>query len=151
MQNPLPPAPISTVSTNYSSEIEELKSWLLASLIIELNFDESKIAEVEQRLNNCTDMQIRVLVQLYKDRIAKRDQAEAVRKQYFEQSILNQAKLDLQQAQAYRNHLGRELQLSIVQKNMETNLVRQNILNQMRFNNGGGYGYYGGFNGKRRW
>lgn len=125
---------------------------MLASLIIELNFDESKIAEVEQRLNNCTDMQVRVLVQLYKDRIAKRDQAEAVRQQYMEQSILNQAKLDLQQAKAYRNHLGREFKLSVVQKNMETNLVRQNILNQMRFNNGGGgYGYYGGFNGKRRW
>lgn len=137
-------------STDQSTE--DLKTWLLSSLIIELNFDEAKIAEVEQRLDKCSDRQIRILVNLYKDRLAKRDQAEAARQQYMQQSILNQAQLDLQSATAYRNFLDREHKETALQRERETNLVRQNIQNQNRFMFGGGYGNYGGYrNGFRRW
>ena len=117
----------------------------MASLIIELSFDETKIAEVETRLNKCSDQQIRILVELYKDRLAKRDQAEAARQTYMQQQVLNQAKLDLQSAEAYKGFLQREHKQTAIQREMETNLVRQNILNQNRFMYGG-FGYGGLYN-----
>jgi hypothetical protein len=69
-----------------------------------------------------------------------------------QQQVLNQAKLDLMRAQGYKEHLQREYQASIVQKEMETNLFRQNIQNNNNFNWGGGgfvpnynYGWGGGY------
>lgn len=147
----VPPAPEISSSQN-SSTTEELKAWLLGRLIIELKFDEAKIAEVETRLDKMSERQLRVLIEVYKDRVAKRDQAEAARQNYMQQQVLNQAKLDLMRAQGYKEYLQREYQASIVQKEMETNLVRQNIQNNNNFNWGGGgfvpnynYGWGGGY------
>jgi hypothetical protein len=123
------------------SETEDLKVWLLTRLIVEVNFDENKIAEIEKRLDKMSDRQVRILVEYYKEQVAKRDQAEAARQKYMQQNLLNQAQLDLQQAQAYRDHLKREHQQRVLQGERETNLVRQNILNQMYGNRYGRYGY----------
>ena len=137
----VPPAPAPEISSSpNSSTTEELKAWLLGRLIIELKFDEAKIAEVETRLDKMRERQLRVLIEVYKDRVAKRDQQAAAQRQYMEQMALNQAKLDLMRAQGYKEYLQREYQASINQKEMETNLVRQNILNN---NNA----MYGGWNG----
>jgi len=126
-----------------------LKSWLLSRLIVELSFDEAKIADVEKRLDKMDDRQVRILIDVYKDRVAKRDAAEAARKQYMEQTVLNQAKLDLQRAQGYKEYLQREYQRQILQGQMEQNLVRQNIANQQRFYQGGYFNRgnipYGGY------
>lgn len=125
---------------------EELKAWLLSRLILELSFDEAKIADVERRLDKMSDRQLRILIELYRDRVAKRDAAEAARRRYMEQQVLNQAQLDLQRAQSYKEYLQREYQRQILQGHMEQNLVQQNIVNQQRFWNGG-YGYGGwGYN-----
>ena len=138
---------------NDNSSIKDLKTWLLTHLIVELSFNETKIAEVEKRLNTLDEQQLRILIQVYKERVAKRDLFAAQKKQYIEQQILNQATLDLMTAQGYRDHLQREYHSSLLQKQMETNLIRQNIQNQNRFMNGGtgGYGNYGfgGMNGNR--
>lgn len=145
----VPPAPETLSSQNSSTTTEELKAWLLSRLIIELKFDEAKIAEVETRLDKMSERQLRVLIELYKDRVAKRDQQAAAQRQYMEQMVLNQAKLDLMRAQGYKEYLQREYQASINQKEMETNLVRQNIQNNNRVMYGGwggnGWGgWYGG-------
>lgn len=143
---PPPPAPEATEESSPNSQTassEELKAWLLSRLIIELNFDEPKLAQVEKRLDNMSERQLRVLIELYKDRVAKRDQAEAARREYMQQMVLNQAKLDLQRAQGYKEFLQREYQRKILQGEMETNLVRQNIQNNNRAMYGGfGGGYY---------
>jgi len=137
--------PVATATT------EELKVWLLSRLIIELSFDEAKIADTERRLDKMSDRQLRILIELYRDRVAKRDTAEADRRRYMEQQVLNQAKLDLQRAQSYKEHLQREYQRQILQGQMEQNLIQQNIVNQQRFWNGG-WGWNGGWrwNGGRR-
>lgn len=123
---------------------EELKAWLLSRLIIELSFDEAKIADTERRLDNMNERQLRVLIELYKDRVAKRDAAEAARRRYMEQMVLNQAQLDLQRAQGYKEYLQREYQRQILQGQMEQNLVRQHILNQQQFSNGWNNGWNNG-------
>jgi hypothetical protein len=117
--------------------------------MVELNFDEIKIKEVEQRLDKCSDRQIKMLVVFYKDRVAKRDQAEAARQKFMNQEVLNQAKLDLEQAKAYRDYLAREFKATAIQKEQETNLVRQNIQNQNMYRNYGNY-RNGNYN-RRQW
>lgn len=127
-------------SPGATATTEELKVWLLSRLIVELNFDETKLADTEKRLDKMTDRQLRVLIEVYKDRVAKREAAEVAKRKYMEQMALNQATLNLQKAQAYKEYLQREYQRRILQGQMEQNLVRQNIVNQQRFWNGG-YGY----------
>ena len=147
----IPPSPtLNLDAPNGNSTTEELKAWLLTRLIVELSFNEVKIAETEKRLDTMNERQLCILIEVYKERVAKRDQAEAARQQYMQQQLLNQAVLDLMTAQGYRDHLQREHHMSLLQKQMETNLVRQNIQNQNRFNNGGGFGYGNyGFGGNR--
>jgi hypothetical protein len=136
----LPPAQVQSQSPDASTaSVEELKVWLLTRMIVELSFNEEKISEFEKRLDKMSERQVRMLIEFYKERVAKREQAEAARQQYMQAQVLNQAQLDLTQAQAYRDHLAREYQQRILQGQMETNLVRQNILNQQRM----GYGNYG--------
>lgn len=129
---------------------EELKSWLLSRLIVELKFDEAKITQVGERLDRMSDREIRILINVYKDRIEKRDQAEYVRQQYMQQMLENQAKLDLQRAQAFKEHLKREYDRSILQGKMEQNLVRQNIQNNNRAVYGGFGGNSGGFQSRNQ-
>lgn len=134
-----------TESFQKSSETtEDLKAWLLTQLIVELSFDEQKIKQVEVRLDKMNDRQVRMLIALYKDRVAKRDQAEAARQQFMRQQILNQATLDLARAQAYKEYLQREYQQRILQGEMEQNLVRQNIQNSNR-------SYGNNYQGYRNW
>ena len=131
-----------------------MKVWLLTQLIVELSFNEEKIKEVEVRLDKMNDRQVRMLIELYKERVAKRDQAEAARQWYMQQQVLNQAQLDLMRAQGYKEFLQREHQQRIVQGEMESNLVRQNIQNNNRMQNGSfggfGQGWNNGWNGGYR-
>ena len=147
IESPPPPLPASTLesSPNSSSTTEDLKVWLLTRLMVELSFNEEKIKEVEVRLDKMSDRQVRMLIEVYKDRVAKRDQYAAYQQWYMSQQVMNQAQLDLMRANGYKEHLQREHQQRILQGERETNLVRQNIMNNNR--NGFGYGGgYGGFN-----
>lgn len=133
-----------TPSTNSLQTSEDMKVWLLTKLIVEVNFDEKKIEQIEARLDKMSDRQLRILIETYKERVEKRDQAEAARQNYMQQQISNQAKLDLMQAQSYRDHLAREFDQRIAQSKMESNLVRQNIQNNNQFG-------VNRFNRFRRW
>ncbi len=121
-----------------------MKVWLLTKLIVEVNFDEKKIEQIETRLDKMSERQLRILIETYKERVEKRDKAEAARQSYMQQQILNQAKLDLMQSQIYKDHLAREFDQRIAQSKMESNLVRQNIQNNNRFG-------INQFNRFRRW
>ena len=106
--------------------------------MVEFSFDEEKIKSAEVRLDKMTDRQVRMLIEVYKDRVAKRDQFAAQQQWYMQQQVMNQAQLDLMQANGYKEHLQREHQQRILQGERETNLVRQSLIFQNRM---GGYGY----------
>jgi hypothetical protein len=124
-----------------TESVEELKAWLLSHLIVDMKFDAPKCAEIEKMIDRLTDRQVRVLVAVYKDRSSKRDQLSKAQQDAAEQQLLNQAKLDLQQSEAYRDHLKREYDRRILQGNMTQNLILQNIVNTQRMF----YGPYGNF------
>lgn len=142
-ESPAPMILTPPASPNPSSTTEDLKVWLLTQLIVELSFNEEKVKEVETRLDKMTDRQVRMLIEFYRDRVAKRDQAEAYRQWYMQQQVVNQAQLDLMRAEGYKEHLQREHQQRIIQGEKETNIMRQNIQNNNRMI----YPYYGGFGG----
>jgi hypothetical protein len=147
----LPPAPAPVpataldaktgVETKAGSEnVEELRTWLLSRLIIDLSFDPQKSADVERMLNRMNEAQVRALVAAYKERSArpvalpKGQVISAPNDPGFEQ-----AKLDLQQAQAYRDHLKREYDRRVLQGQMTQNMLYQSIVNNQRmmyFSNG---------------
>lgn len=163
--SPGPTPPASAVSTPANSirqsvapveTFEDLKTWLLTRLIVDLNFDAQKSAEVERLINTLSEQQLRVLIGVYKERTAQRDQASKSQREANQQMTLDQARLNLQQAEAYRDHLKREYDYRILQGFMTQNLVYQNIVNNQRmmYLNGGPYTYgafgyspfgYGGF------
>ena len=149
IDSPPPPLPASTLesSPNSSATTEDLKVWLLTRLIVEMSFNEEKIKEVEVRLDKMSDRQVRMLIEIYKDRVAKRDAFAAQQQWYMQQSVMNQAQLDLMRANGYKEYLQREHQQRILQGERETNLVRQNIMNNNRAMNGNGFGYGGGYGG----
>ena len=121
---------------------------MLTQLMVELKFDPVKIQQLSDQLETVNEEQLSMLVQAYKDRVAKRDQFAQQQQKHAEQTMINQALLDKQEAEAFRNHLDREYQQRILQGNMEQNLFRQNLINQQNAQNNrmwgtGGWGTYG--------
>ncbi|MEI8019839.1 MAG: hypothetical protein WCH39_16665 [Schlesneria sp.] len=159
---PNPPASAAVVPSPSATEsVDDLRTWLLARLIVDMSFDVQKSGEVERMLNRMDERQMRALVDAYKEKSERKAQSSVVQKETSQQQSLDQAKLDLQQAEAYRDHLKREYDRSLLQGHMTQNLVFQNAVNSQRMmymTNGpigysslgyGGLGYgamsYGGF------
>ena len=119
---------VSTVLLGQSildSETQQQKEWLLANLITSLGFDTNKMMEVERHLDGLSPSQIRILVQIYKTKLEERNKMLAQQQAYYEQSLLNQSKLNLEKVRAYRDHLSREYQYSITVKQQEIELMRR--------------------------
>ena len=158
---PTPAAAASVPSPSTTESVDDLRTWLLARLIVDMSFDVQKSGEVERMLNRMDERQMRALVAAYKEKSERKSQSSIVQKETSQQQALDQAKLDQQQAEAYRDHLKREYDRSLLQGHMTQNLVYQNALNSQRMmylTNGpigysslgyGGLGYgvmsYGGF------
>jgi hypothetical protein len=164
---PLPPAPgVVSPPSSVAESAQDLKTWLLARLIIDLSFDTQKSADVERMLDRMNEQQLRALVAAYKERTSEQKQQQKMRTSKGQPETANdpaleQAKLDKQQAEAYRDHLKREYDRRVLQGHMTQNLVYQSIVNNQRmmyFNSSpfgyspmgfGGLGYgainYGGF------
>lgn len=162
------PAPAAVQPPAGADSTEEMKSWLLARLIIDLSFDPQKSAEVERMLGRMNEQQLRALVAAYQERTAAGNAGASPPRPNpagnlnpSDQQALEQAKLNKQQAEAYRDHLKREYDRRLLQGYMNQNLVRQTLINNqqlMYFNSNplgysplgfGGLGYgvmnYGGF------
>ena len=155
----VPPAPAAEAAVSPAlNNAEEMRSWLLARLVIDSSFDATKSAEAQRLLANMNVQQLNALVAAYKELNAKpRSAPQPSLDTTQSQQSLDQAKLNLQQVEAYRDHLKREYDRSILQGQMTQNLVYQNIVNQQMmmyrnsgpflFGGNGGYGGYGGFGG----
>ena len=74
----LPPAPAADPTSlpvpavgPATERIEDLKTWLLARLIVDMSFDAQKSAEVGRLIDTMNEQQLRVLIAAYKERAAK--------------------------------------------------------------------------------
>jgi hypothetical protein len=148
---PPAPAPAVEVSSNPRQTAEEMRTWLLARLVIDSAFDEKKSAEAQRLLSTMNEQQLTALVEAYKERAprpapAAKSAANSTLTAT-QQQELDQARLNLQQAEAYRDHLKREYDRRLLQGQMTQNLVYQNIVNNQmlmyRTNGMFGYGVYG--------
>ena len=148
----LPPVPAAeSLPTNEVQTVEQMRAWLMAQLIIDMSFDVQKSAEVRQLLDGMNEEQMRILIGVYKERSAKRDLSAKPELNTQQKQLLDQAKSDLQQAEALRDHLKQEYDRRILQGYMTQNLVYQNLVNNQRamlpYNNpfayGNGIGPYG--------
>lgn len=147
----VPPAPAADFSAVTSGQsADEMRTWLLARLVIDSGFDEKKSAEAQRLLSTMNEQQLNALVAAYKERTARpattSTPAPAATNSTLttgQQQQLDQAKLNLQQAEAYRDHLKREYDRRLLQGQMEQNLVYQNIVNNqmLLYRNNGLYGY----------
>ena len=145
---PATPLPVANPAANSA---EEMRVWLLARLVIDASFDEKKSAEAQRLLANMNEPQLIALVAAYKERAAAPRPAVkplvGVAPSPGSDQATDQAKLNLQQLEAYRDHLKREYDRRILQGHMTQNLVAQNILNNqtMMYRPYGMYGYGSGF------
>jgi hypothetical protein len=121
---------------------QQQKEWLLANLITSLGFDAEKIGEVQKKLDQMSPSQIRILVQVYKTKLEERNQMLAAQRYYYEQSILAQAQLNLDRSRAYRDHLKREYDYSVVVKKQEIELMRRATVYQNQIQNWNRPHYY---------
>lgn len=150
---PIPPAPAAEVDA--SDREEEMRSWLLARMVIDLSFDERKSAEAKRLLSTMNEQQLTALVAAYKERQGKpvapaptgadapKPSTPSQPLTAAQQQELDQAKLNLQKAEAYRDHLKRTYDQRILQGQMMQNLVYQNIVNNqmMMYRTNGPYTY----------
>ena len=143
----VPPAPAAEVAVGTAAEsAEEMRVWLLARLVIDSAFDEKKSAEAQRLLASMNERQLNALVAAYKERTATPRQASRPPVDSAPSQASDQAKLNLQQAEAFRDHLKREYDRRILQGQMTQNLVSQNIVNNqmMMYRSYGMYGYGAG-------
>ena len=135
-----PPAPMANTPAPAESP-EDLKNWLLARLIIDLSFDTQKSADVERMLDRMNERQLRALVAAYKERNQK--PTSPGQQAVTQDPALEQAKLDQQQAEAYRDYLKREYDRRLLNGYMTQNLVQQNLVNntRMMYLSNGSFGY----------
>src|SRR5262249_32113186 len=122
--------------------VEDLRTWLLTRLIVDMNFDAQKSTEVERMINNMNERQLRVLIGVYKERVA----ANKVQQETSQQLAVEQGKLNLQKAESYRDYLKREYDRRLLNGYMTQNLYYRNMLYSQMFSYGGpgygmGYGY----------
>lgn len=132
----VPPAPAADTSVVSATNAEEMRTWLLARLVIDSAFDEKKSAEAQRLLATMNAQQLSALVAAYQERSSRTEKASVPTTSSADptqQAALDQAKLNLQQAQAYRDHLKREYDRRLLQGQMTQNLVYQNILNNQMF------------------
>jgi hypothetical protein len=148
----VPPAPGVDLPPNPAvDQSEDLRTWLLARLVIDSSFDERKSTEARRLLATMNESQLKALVAAYKERTEKEKSlkgaaANSTPLDANQQIALDNAKLNLQQAEAYRDHLKREYDRQILQGQMTQNLVYQNIVNnQMMMNRTYGPYTYGAF------
>ena len=129
----VPPAPAAdTSAASATNSAEEMRTWLLARLVIDSAFDERKSAEAQRLLATMNTQQLSALVAAYQERTTKSVKpavSTTSPTDPSQQAAVDQAKLNLQQAQAYRDHLKREYDRRLLQGQMTQNLVYQNILN----------------------
>ena len=134
-------------------ETQQKREWLSAHLIVNANFDADQIKDLQRKLDRMTPSQVNVLVEVYKMRWAQKQQAIQEQREYREQMLLGQAKLNLERAKAYRNHLAREYQYKILTENRLLEFMKQSrymVLGSMYGRYGHNYGYRGGNYGNRR-
>lgn len=97
------------------------REWLVAHLTVDLNFDEARIRDAEQKINRLSPTQVRVLVEFYK---TKKQEAKALEyakvRQMEDQKFLEQQRLS-----AYRQHLSREAQYQNIVRQQELELLRR--------------------------
>ena len=138
----VPPAPAAeAVAQPVHQSVDEMRSWLLARLVIDSSFDEKKSAEARRLLDTMNEDQLKALVAAYQERTTR--PTRTTTPTTAQQQELDQAKLQLQQAESYRDHLKREYDRRILQGQMTQNLIQQNILNNqmLLYRNNGLYGY----------
>ena len=111
---------------------QDMRDWLLARLVVDLAFDAQKSNEVKTLIATMDDNQMRFLVEYYNERAAKRDQAVKPASTTSDQQSLEQAQLNLQQLEAYRDHLQRDFDLKVLNGFMNQNLLYQNMVNNQR-------------------
>ena len=146
----VPPAPAAEVSSDSTSSTptttEEMRTWLLARLVIDSSFDEKKSLEAQRLLLSMNTQQLAALVAAYKERSVKPVSTSKQPLDATQQQALDQAKLNQQKVEAYRDHLKREYDRRILQGQMTQNLVYQNIVNnQMMMFRGNGPFSYGAY------
>ncbi|HEY4258852.1 MAG TPA: hypothetical protein VGM98_01775, partial [Schlesneria sp.] len=71
----VPPAPAADSSVVSTTNAEEMRTWLLARLVIDSAFDEKKSAEAQRLLATMNAQQLTALIAAYQERSSKTEKA----------------------------------------------------------------------------
>ena len=138
--------------TDVEIRAQQNREWFLARFMVDMqmagNYTPEVFAKVEEQVNNLSPERVNMMVEYYKQQKATADQHNAQVKKAYDEWVLGQAQLNLARAQAYRDHLSRELQIKIAQENLKAEQLRwsSQMANQMfwRSMNNWGWNGYGG-------
>ena len=146
------------VAADVAIRAQQNREWFLSRFMVDMqmagNYTPEKFAEVEKQVNNLSPERVNMMVQYYKEQKAAADQHNSQVREAYQQWVLGQAQLNLNRAQAYRDHLKRELNIKIAQEKLKAEQLRwsSQMANQMfwrSMNGWGGYRSYGGGGGYR--
>lgn len=110
-------------------ETQVMKEEMLAHIYV--NKGQEAMAKAEEMFESQSDRQIRIIYKIFTQKKKEAEQTQKAQRQ----AILDQAKLNLANAQAYRDHLKREFQMKMHIKQQElATLKKSNIWTQYWIN-----------------
>lgn len=118
----------------------DMRDEMIAHILVQKGIEAAQKATTY--FESQSDQQIRILFKVYQREIDYRVAEQQAR----QQQIINNAILERDRLRAYRDHLSREFELAVVQKNQEMSLMRQAQIYQMQQIRNGFYGNGNGIN-----
>ena len=121
LDQPLPAATADDFTEEELAAARKLREDLLARVAAQFDLDLPTMRKLDNRLAELTPTELRAL-----DRAWEQKQQQAERRyELREQEVLNEAKLNLQRAEAFRDHLQREFQLELLESRAEVEALNR--------------------------
>lgn len=121
LDEPLPPRVVEEFTEEELAEARKLREDLLARVTAQFNLDLPTVRRLDARLAELTPPELRALDRAWELRQNRSRQELKLR----QRDVLNEAKLNLERAQAFRDHLQREFQLELLQSQAQVEALRR--------------------------
>ena len=118
---PLPPRTADEFTEEELADARKLREDLLARVTAQFDLDLPTVRRLDSRLAELTPTELRALDRAW----AMRQNRERQELKLRQQEVLSEAKLNLERAEAFRDHLQREFQLKLLQSQAEVEALRR--------------------------
>ena len=129
--HPQPPA----AADSKAPSVEEMKTWLLTRLTVDLSYDAQKSAQLQRMINSLNEQELKVLIAVYQERSGKKDALVKTPLQALtQQRLLDPRGVEPATSRSLPRSPEAQHELEVLQEDDDAgNLFYQNMVNNQRF------------------